>query len=65
VKESREAGAADDTVDSILGFEPCDVCGNEEANFDGFCSHCEIPMTRRPNFFSLEEPLRGAGKGEA
>ena len=25
-------------------FDPCDVCGGTEANFDGFCPQCEIPM---------------------
>jgi hypothetical protein len=25
-------------------FEPCDVCGGTEANFDGFCPQCELPM---------------------
>jgi uncharacterized Zn finger protein (UPF0148 family) len=25
-------------------FDPCDVCGGTDADFDGFCPQCELPM---------------------
>ncbi len=34
----------DNDNDNSPEFEPCDVCGGTEANFDGFCLQCEIPM---------------------
>jgi hypothetical protein len=37
-------------------FEPCDVCGGTEADFDGFCSHCEIPMEIKKS--AAQKPAR-------
>ena len=33
-----------DGNDAAPEFEPCDVCGGTEADFDGFCPQCELPM---------------------
>ena len=44
--------------DATPEFEPCDVCGGTEANFDGFCSQCELPMAIKPN-----NVVRGAALG--
>jgi hypothetical protein len=30
--------------DSSPEFEPCDICGGTEPNFDGYCVQCEIPL---------------------
>ena len=38
-----------DGDDSSPEFDPCDVCGGTEANFDGFCPQCELPMDVKPN----------------
>lgn len=34
----------DDTEDRPVVFEPCLICGGSDADFDGFCQQCEIPL---------------------
>ena len=45
----RGGGAAEAGDDPAPEFEPCDVCGGTEADFDGFCPQCELPMELRPS----------------
>lgn len=43
------AGGEGEAMKDELEFEPCDVCGGIEANSNGFCPQCELPMEVKPN----------------
>ena len=45
----QQDGRCVNCYDAPVEFEACSICGGTEANFDGFCPHCEIAMEVKPS----------------